>query len=101
MKVAHLVGNFMLLFLGKDLLSIEFLLEYYRAQVRFLTDVKLAIFADDSALFDPHAKAAVIIDGLQSTLNAVQDSGCISYQEKNSGTFYYVFTSRELFFSLE
>jgi hypothetical protein len=34
-----------------------------------LTDVQLAHFADDSALFSTHAKADVVIDRIQSALN--------------------------------
>jgi hypothetical protein len=34
-----------------------------------LTDVQLALFADDSALFSAHAEADVLIDRLQSALN--------------------------------
>jgi hypothetical protein len=37
-----------------------------------LTDVQLALFADDSALFSTHAKADVIIDRLQSALNTIK-----------------------------
>jgi hypothetical protein len=37
-----------------------------------LTDVQLALFADDSALCSTHAKADVIIDRLQSTLNTIK-----------------------------
>jgi hypothetical protein len=37
-----------------------------------LTDVQLALFADDSALFGTHAKADVIIGRLQSALNTVK-----------------------------
>jgi hypothetical protein len=37
-----------------------------------LTDVQLALFFDDSALFNTHAKADVIIDRLQSALNKVK-----------------------------
>jgi hypothetical protein len=36
------------------------------------TDVQLALFADNSALFSTHAKADVIIDRLQSALNTVK-----------------------------
>jgi hypothetical protein len=37
-----------------------------------LTDVQLALFTDDPALFSTHAKADVIIDRLQSALNTVK-----------------------------
>jgi hypothetical protein len=37
-----------------------------------LTDIQLALFADDSALFSTHAKADVIIDWLQSALNTIK-----------------------------
>jgi hypothetical protein len=37
-----------------------------------LTDVQLALFADDSALFSTHAKADVIIGWLQLALNTVK-----------------------------
>jgi hypothetical protein len=38
-----------------------------------LTDIQLALFADDSALFSTHAKAdVIIIDRLQSALNIIK-----------------------------
>jgi hypothetical protein len=37
-----------------------------------LTDLQLAFFVDDSALFSTHAKADVIIGRLQSVLNTVK-----------------------------
>jgi hypothetical protein len=37
-----------------------------------LTDVQLAFFADDSALFSTHARADVFIDRLQSALNTIK-----------------------------
>jgi hypothetical protein len=37
-----------------------------------LTDVLLALFADDSAQFSTHAKAGVIIDRLQSACNTIK-----------------------------
>jgi hypothetical protein len=37
-----------------------------------LTDVQLAVFADDSAIFSSHAKADVIIDRFQSALNTIK-----------------------------
>jgi hypothetical protein len=37
-----------------------------------LTDVQLALFAADSALFSAHAKVDVIFDRLQSALNTIK-----------------------------
>jgi hypothetical protein len=37
-----------------------------------LTDVQLALFTDDPALFSTHAKADVIIDRLETALNTVK-----------------------------
>jgi hypothetical protein len=49
------------------------LFNIFTSDFPILTDVQLALFVDDSALFNTHAKAdAVIIDRLQSALNTVK-----------------------------
>jgi hypothetical protein len=44
----------------------------FTSEFRTLTDVQLALFANDSALFSTHAKAGVIIDRLQSACNTIK-----------------------------
>jgi hypothetical protein len=48
------------------------LFSIFTSDFRTLTDVQLALFADDSTLFSTHAKADVIIGQLQLALNTVK-----------------------------
>jgi hypothetical protein len=48
------------------------LLNIFTSNFPTLTDVHLALFADDSALFSTYAKADVIMDRLQSALNTIK-----------------------------
>jgi hypothetical protein len=69
-----LTKNFMLMLQGRGLQNVRSFLEcnslsdtfQYISDFPTLTDVQMALFAEDSALFSTHAKADVIIDRLQS-----------------------------------